>query len=1153
MKTFDSRINQLLRNELDSQKSPIQIIGTTAPSVIAKLFRTLSLKEFQRFSHVVIFPDSNSVADFVDDLEFFGHEKNVYEIGSFDISPYSGLYPNIRSISDRLRALYGFRNAKGGEIFVGNLQAFLQKTIPLDIYKSLSFSLSPGDELPDRIGRMLSDMGYFASPQVEDVGQFALRGGILDVFPPTTNQPVRIELFGDTVDSIRIFHAETQRSTDVTNSIDIIPCREITMNDDSRALASQRLRQDFKNRKIPSSQVEGILHDVYLGKFFHGIDYLISDFYETPSQPLDFLKNPYLIWTIDPIEIERTNEQFFKNLEDERTTSFSVSLHPKIGDLYESKENLNTKKSTKEFQFSKVHVGTDEEQLVNYKSVAIKPFETNEKGELNDLSRLKEWVHQDETVIISAHTDSQAQRLKSFLNVRDIPSSILDGKNSDWLWSLDSEESSIYIIPRPLSESVRIPQENLTFIREEDFFGKKKRSVRRSQTSELTTQSENLSFAELNPGDRVVHIDHGVGVYEGLKIMSLAGSESEFLQIKYRDDDKLYLPVYRIGQLQKFSGAVTLDKLGGTQWEKTKVKVKAHLRDIANDLLELYAKRKSVTREPYPEPNEEFREFEAYFPYDETNDQLKAINDIMVDMSKQEPMDRLICGDVGFGKTEVALRAAFRAVQAGRQVAILVPTTILAFQHQETFDKRFSKWPIEIRNLSRFTSTKNAKDTIQKLKEGKVDIVIGTHRLLSKDLQFKNLGLLIIDEEQRFGVSQKEKLRRLKAEADTISMSATPIPRTLNMSFMGIRDLSLINTPPQDRLPTRTFLCKFDPETLKKAITSEIQRGGQIYYVHNRVRSIYEEATQLKEIVPDARIIVAHGQMGEKELEKAMLAFYNHEFDILVCTTIIESGIDISRANTMIVDRADQYGLSQLYQLRGRIGRSNERAYCYLLLPKSGLLDPLAQDRLKILQEYSDLGAGIHIAQHDLELRGAGNLLGDAQSGHIEAVGYELYLELLDEAIRHARGEPTDDHIEPDINIQIRALIPDQYMPDVRVRLAYYRRLSKIRAVEEIDKIEDDMRDQFGKPPDEVMNLFGVMVIRFFCRELGIRDLSTGPKNLSLTFSEKTRVAPEKVIELTMQNTKKYQLAPDNRLIVRLDTSEWTAIYEELIHLQSLK
>ena len=638
--------------------------------------------------------------------------------------------------------------------------------------------------------------------------------------------------------------------------------------------------------------------------------------------------------------------------------------------------------------------------------------------------------------------------------------------------------------------------------------------------------------------------------------MSINGIDSEFITLSYKEGDKLYLPIYRINQIQKYSGPAgerLIDKLGGTQWTKVKSRVRNALRDVANDLLELYAKRAQIHREPFPSNDGEFLQFEAAFPYDETDDQIKSINDIVADMTSDKPMDRLVCGDVGFGKTEVAMRAAFKAIEGRKQVAVLAPTTVLSFQHLETFTKRFKGWPVTIRALNRFVPTAEARKTAVELKEGKVDFVIGTHRLLSKDIQFKDLGLMIIDEEQRFGVTHKEKIKRFKTNVDTLTLSATPIPRTLNMSLVGMRDLSIINTPPVDRLPTRTFVTKFDAETIGKAITSEIQRGGQVFFLHNRVQSIQGVVDELRQIVPNARIRFGHGQMDEHELEKVMVDFFNHSIDVLVCTTIIEAGIDNPRANTMFIDNAHQFGLSQLYQLRGRVGRSKDRAYCYLLIPANKRIEADAQERLKIIQENTELGSGIRIAPIMI-LSFAARAISSAktQSGQIDAVGYEMYLELLEEAIKESKGEEVYEQIEPDINVRIAALIPDNYIPDIRIRLSYYKALARISSPEDIERIEEELADQFGKLPDQVLNLMGLMLIRHHCKKLGIRDLSSGPKNIALAFTDRTPLPPQRVVQLAQQDPKRYSLTPDMRLNIRMGNLSWPNIYDELLSLEKL-
>ena len=720
---------------------------------------------------------------------------------------------------------------------------------------------------------------------------------------------------------------------------------------------------------------------------------------------------------------------------------------------------------------------------------------------------------------------------------------------NEWGAAQQKHSDLIHLLPHPLFHSYRLPGEKIVFFRDDDFLGQRKRRLK-STTAEQNKKAFQLDFSDLKSGDLIVHKLHGVGIFDGLKVMGIDGVNAEFVQLSYKDKDKLYLPIYRIHQIQKFSGpqgSRIIDKLGGTQWEKTKNKVKKHLRDMAADLLKLYAARANAERPPFSYPDDDYVAFESTFPFEETVDQAKAISDVLSDMSGDKPMDRLICGDVGFGKTEVALRAAFKCVEDGRQVGLIAPTTILTFQHFQNFKKRMKNWPVTVRPLNRFVPKSEIKQTLEELKEGKVDIVIGTHRLLSKDIEFKDLGLLVIDEEQKFGVKHKEKIRQIRKMVDTLTMSATPIPRTLNMSLVGIRDLSLINTAPIDRLPTRTFICRFDKETIRKAIESELQRGGQVFFLHNRVQSIEALASELREIVPNLRLGIGHGQMEEHQLEKTMVAFFNKEIDVLLCTTIIESGMDIPNANTMFIDNAHQFGLSQLYQLRGRVGRGKERAYCYLIVPNNKKMDKEAQERLRIIQENTALGSGIRIAQHDLELRGAGDLLGEEQSGHINAIGYEMYMELLENAIKEQKGESIDNEdVDPEINLKIPALIPDNYIPDIRVRLNYYKALSNIDSEDELDRFEQEIHDQFGKLPEPLVNLMGLMLIKNQCKELKVKDLTQSRVGISLTFYDKNPLSIDKVLKLCQLENKKYTLTPDSRLVIRIKEVTWPRVIEEL-------
>lgn len=1159
-----------------TQEQNIFISGTNSTVVVAKLLCMLSQTQISHIPRLILLPCHKDMQHIVTNLKFFGFTGNIFTLPAFDVGPESGLYPNPQVIAQRLRWLYhAFKKDNG--VYLATIESFLQKTLPIDIFSSHVIHLEKNTKIPHSIDKILSCMGYFATPMVEDIGHYAIRGGIIDIFSPTFNAPIRIELFGQYVESLRLFDPKTQRSIAPILNADIILCREILISSQNKKFASQKIKSILKKTNS-IDQIEGLLHNVVFGNYFHGIDYLLWYYYPQLNNPIDYFQGHITFWKVNPLEISKQADNLSHQDKEILSPQKIITPSDLARQLYAEFSHINLTSVEKCFEISNLKP-TDLKTLesmtsdISIKALPVGRFVQDKSASFETaFHKIKNWINEDYQIIISTHTMTQAKRLQSFLHIKDISSEIKED-TQNWIWNLhnfqnDNKNTAIkkgllpesldssqkpcpLIIPYPITESLRFPEEKLIILREEEFFGKKKASHNLSK-KEPTLQRSHFSFAEVHAGDKVVHIDHGVGIYEGLKIMNIQGIDAEFLQIKYKDNNRLYLPIYKVGQIQKYSGIGLLDTLGGNRWKQVAIKVKSHLKDIANDLLQMYAKRSRYNKEPLNSPGSEFKEFEAYFPYEETLDQTKAISDVINDMSSSKPMDRLICGDVGFGKTEVAMRAAFHCVLNKKQCIVLVPTTILCFQHYENFQNRFKKWPIIIKHLSRLTSAREEKQILQDLKSGQIDILIGTHKLLGRNVTPQNLGLLIIDEEQRFGVSQKEKIRQLKLGVDTLALSATPIPRTLNMSLTGLRDLSLINTAPQDRLPSRTFVCQFDPEMIKKAILSEIQRGGQVFYVHNHIQSIYEQQQKLKNLLPSIKIRVGHGKIAERDLEKIMLDFLHHEFDLLLCTTIIESGIDIPQANTMIINRADKFGLSQLYQLRGRIGRSNKRAYCYLLLPESGVIESTAQERLKTLQDYSDLGSGLQIAHYDLELRGAGNLLGEAQSGHVEAVGYDLYLELLEEAIANVKGEKHLMQFEPEIHIPIPALIPDKYMPDIRVRLAFYRKLSKIKSVKEIDRIEEDVRDQFGEPPEPVLNLFGVMMIRYLCKQLGIHDLKAGRKNLSLTFTDQTPLSGEKIVQLAIKQKEKYQLSSEHRLIIQLQDLQWPSIYEELLSLNNL-
>jgi transcription-repair coupling factor (superfamily II helicase) len=1169
--TLPLRIEKALDRAIEIDKSggekPIEIVGTDATVSLALLLTQSQSFELQKRASLVVVATPKEAEELERHLCFFGKTENTFILPAFDVSAYSGLYPNSRLVSARVRWAYEARAAKSGTVFIATPEALLQRTIPPKVLKTHSMVFKKSSDLPVDLARALNRLGYQSVPVVEDEGTFAVRGGIVDIYSPAHARPVRVELFGDTIESIRFFDPETQRSEGTTESFNIIPPHEILYDEENRQRAVTRFRANVADREVDAIDRDTVQSSLAQGQNFPGLDFLIGDFYEDWAFPIEHFGSDVNLWYLNPIEIARSSDQFIEGLRKEFAGAGDQVIRPKVDDLYRSFDKMPLTRVARSIELSKIEfqdspVAQENSTALPFPVLELKfpaPSSANPMDTLDQmLERVRAWKKAGIAVFVSAGTQAQTQRLHALFERGELKA-IGVGEDkydlAEWVEAQANDSSLVHLIPRTMSESLRFNDEGLVFLRDEDFFGKKTRRQAYKKTGSIVERTHTLSFGDLNPGDPVVHVQHGIGIYEGLKVMPINGIDAEFITLSYKEGDKLYLPIYRINQIQKYNGPAgtkLIDKLGGTQWMKVKSRVRNALREIASDLLQLYAKRAQVHRPPFPANDEEFTQFEGAFPYDETDDQLKSVNDIIADMTSDKPMDRLVCGDVGFGKTEVAMRAAFKAIEGRKQVAVLAPTTVLSFQHLETFTKRFKGWPVTIRALNRFVPAADAKKTTTELALGQVDILIGTHRLLSKDVRFKDLGLMIIDEEQRFGVTHKEKIKQVKTNVDTLTLSATPIPRTLNMSLVGMRDLSIINTPPVDRLPTRTFVTKFDAETIGKAIRSEIQRGGQVFFLHNRVQSIQGVVDELRQIVPEARIRVGHGQMDEHELENVMVAFFSHQIDVLVCTTIIEAGIDNPRANTMFIDNAHQFGLSQLYQLRGRVGRSKDRAYCYLLIPANKRIESDAQERLKIIQENTELGSGIRIAHHDLELRGAGNILGEDQSGEVDAVGYEMYLELLEEAIKEVKGEEVIEQIEPDINVRIAALIPDNYIPDIRIRLSYYKALARITSPDDIERIEDELTDQFGKLPDQVLNLMGLMLIRSLCKKLGIRDLSSGPKNIALAFTDRTPLPPQRVVQLAQQDSKKYSLTPDMRLNIRMPSMTWPNIYDELLLLEKL-
>ena len=1030
------------------------------------------------------------------------------------------------------------------------------------------------------------------------VGEFSIRGGILDVWPPGRAAPVRIEFFGDTVDSIREFDPETQLSTTQLGDVEIPPMRELAVRAQDFREWAIRARHRWSDQRFGRSLQDRTAF-AEEGEDFPGWEWLISLGDQPTASAFDYLRDAVLVID-EPIAVENFLLNAFQTLADryaENDAADDLGLQP--GELYLSDEELRSNidaLSRIEFRaLGRTAAKIDEELALDAEEPKVslgrvrakrKPlflFPNAQAASSQPAPQEIEWKSQS---VIRYHgrlpdlarnvterfTDSRITTLfvMPSTGVAERIAEILREYNTDTRLTAFTDQTDGGLVPAMvtagrLSGGFELPSARLVVHVEGDLFDEaaepvlERRSVaaKREKRRRARAAAFLSDFRDLKVADYVVHIDHGIARFGGLVTLDLGPTEpllqrgvvapsptvapkrSEFMLLYYADDAKLYVPVERLDLVQRYSSAEghqpALDRLGGLGWQKTKAKAKRAMRDMADELLRLYAERKLVQGHAFPQDAPWQREFEEGFEYALTPDQETAIEDVKTDMETPMPMDRLLCGDVGYGKTEVAMRAAFKAVMDGKQAAVLTPTTVLAYQHFDTFRKRFAPFPVKIELLSRFRSSKEQKDVVKRVEAGEIDVVIGTHRMLSKDVGFRDLGLVVVDEEQRFGVAHKERLKQLRKRVDVLTLSATPIPRTLNMSLSGLRDMSLIETPPSDRLAIQTQVVQSSDAVIKSAIEVELSRAGQVFFIHNRVESIDTIAALVQRLVPQARMAVGHGQMNEKEMERVMLDFIDYKYDVLVATTIIENGIDIPRANTIIINRADTYGLSQLYQLRGRVGRSSRRAYAYLLIPAEQELSPIARRRLAAIREFSDLGAGFRIAALDLELRGAGNLLGGEQSGHMDALGFDLYTQMLERTVAELRGEQVEDETAVSINLGVDVAIPASYVADMGQRLRTYKRVSSARDEEALAAIRAETEDRYGRIPESVEALFGYARLRQTAELIGVLSIDRTREGIAIKLKEKARVAPEKLLELVRQR-EGVNFSPTG--VLRLDLSE---------------
>ncbi len=1124
--------------------------------------KALFLSGLQRSSGrpvIVVTASEDDAEALAEDLRFF-REKKIPGIaedpstslragsGEFEISlfpawgvlPFEADSPDSRTVGERMRFLYRLSSGVPG-IYLVPAQSLTQKLPPWELFVDSIKTLTAKTRLePDSLVAALVSTGYESASLVTRVGEFSRRGGIVDLFSPLHENPIRLEFFGDTIESMRAFDPETQRSVGEVTEAAALPARELIINEEGL--------ERFVKRFTAAAVEHGLTTQNSINQLQEGIlppggEFLAPFFYDMESL-FHYLPVNSLFALIEPDDLKKELEELGRKREAGRREEIEEGRTlPELAELYLDQNGIEAGLSN--FPALNIRLlGTGAGFRMDTKSSSwlsvrlTKPIEREQReqeqrpvegtmaGLVEKLKRLREFNR----VAIVCGTEEAAARLKKLFMEYGLGLALgphlPDQQTGPW---------PVMALIGRLSEGFAWQEPGLAFITEEEIFGRK---VHRPSAPKSKAAPFLSTFKELKPGDFVVHTDYGVGEYQGLTHIGVDGFETDFLTLRYEPEVKLYVPLYSLDKVQKYIGvegsAPKLDKLGAPTWARTKEKARKDILEMAQQLVAVYAAREAMQRPSFSPPDNLYREFESAFPYEETPDQQKAIEDVLADMQRPRPMDRVVCGDVGYGKTEVALRAAFKAVEDGYQAAVLVPTTLLAAQHYRTFTERLAPFSIRVDLLSRYRTKAEQKETLKGLKSGAADLVIGTHRLLQKDIAFKNLGLLVVDEEHKFGVRHKERIKEFKKLVDVLTLTATPIPRTLHMSLAGIRDLSIIQTPPLDRQAIQVALARFGKRVIREAITRELERNGQVFFVHNRVQGIERMADFIRNLVPEARVGIAHGQLKEDEIEDVMTKFLARSLNVLVTTTIIESGIDIPTANTIIINRADRFGLSDLYQIKGRVGRSREKAYAYLLAPADEALTDVARKRLRAIQELSELGAGFRIAAQDLETRGAGNLLGKQQSGHIAAVGIDLYTRMMEEAMAELRGEEFSPEPDTLINVRASAFIPEDYINDMSLRLAAYKEISSVTDEAEILTIREELRDRYGELPEPAANLLEIMTIKLIARKAKVARIDAGKEFVNIVFAENAGISPDRIMALLKKNTGKIKLIPEYTLQLAL-------------------
>lgn len=1127
-----------------------RLIGASSALAVAELAQTLAAGSQRPL--LILAEDPRHADQLEAEIRFFTDNTILVEhFVEWETLPWDSFSPHQDIISQRLRILAALPNMLGG-VIIATVGILHQRLPPLDYVAARSLSLATGQQLPrDEFTRSLIEAGYLRVPQVSEHGEFAVRGSLIDIFPMGTDAPVRIDFFDDDIESLRFFSPESQLSGETVDSVAILPAREIPLDTDAIAAFRHNYRERFEGQPGKSR----VYRDVSDGIAHGGIEYYLPLFFDATVSFADYLPGNTIV--LSPDSMDSLLAQFWA----ETRERFAMCSLDKERPVLSAEETfINPEKiSSRMNAFSRIRYSTQSlsGNAINY-DTRLPPAMKIEARYEDAAAALVQFLQSfDGRVLFSTDSPGRREQLHDLLAGRGLDLARVDG------WQQFREDRHrIAITIAPIDNGVLLPDARIAIVSEQQLFGERSTTRRRKRRNDRDPETIIRQLNDLQEGSPIVHAEYGVGRYLGLITLEAGGIEAEFLHLQYADGDKLYVPVHALELISRYTGAspdnAPLHRLGSDQWEKARKRAIKKIRDVAAELLDIYARRAARVGHRFRWPEAEYRLFESGFPFELTEDQAHTIDDVLEDLAADQPMDRIVCGDVGFGKTEVALRAAFAVVHDGKQVAVLVPTTLLAQQHGQTFRDRFADWPIRVEVLSRFQSAKEVKEIVAGLQSGNVDIAIGTHRLLTHTKDFNDIGLVIIDEEHRFGVRHKEAIKSLRSEVDVLTLTATPIPRTLNMAFGGIREMSLITTPPAERLAIKTFVLEWNDVVIRDACLREIKRGGQVYFIHNRVEDIDRIKQQLQKLVPEADIRIGHGQMRERELEQVMLDFYHRRFNVLLCTTIVESGIDVPTANTIIINRADRFGLAQLHQLRGRVGRSHHRAYAYLVAPPKAVMTADAVKRLEAIDSLSELGAGFTLATHDLEIRGAGELLGDTQSGQIQEIGFSLYTELLGRAVDSLKAGKEPDLDAPfdagvEINLHVPALLPDDYVPDVHLRLMLYKRISAAENAADLHELQVELIDRFGLLPEATKNLIRIAAIKKSALALGIEKIDAADRGGYLNFAAESHIDPVALVQLVQNDSRRYRLQGSHRLQItaELDDIEkrFSAIEDLLQHL----